>query len=144
MRRLAALVLLLLAVPGTASAAPPTNDNRADAAAIPSFPSSIAGTTAEATVERLDPQVSRCGRVEATSWYRIDTAPDGLIAVTVKGAAGVAPVVRVYRRGPSAIQEADCGSAGPGRERLRVDRGGSRFQLPHPRRPPAWNGGRSV
>ena len=114
MRRLAALVLLLLAVPGTASAAPPTNDNRADAAAIPSFPSSIAGTTAEATVERLDPQVSRCGRVEATSWYRIDTAPDGLIAVTVKGAAGVAPVVRVYRRSPSAIQEADCGSAGPG------------------------------
>ena len=114
MRRLAALVLLLLAVPGTASAAPPTNDNRADAAAIPSFPSSIAGTTAEATVERLDPQVSRCGQVEATSWYRIDTAPDGLIALTVKGAAGVAPVVRVYRRSPSAIQEADCGSAGPG------------------------------
>jgi hypothetical protein len=26
----------------------------------------------------------------------------------------VAPVVRVYRRGPSAIGEIDCGSAGPG------------------------------
>jgi hypothetical protein len=114
MRILAALAFLLLAVPGTASAAPPANDNRADAAAIPSFPASIAGTTVEATVERLDPQVSRCGRVEATSWYRVDIAPDGLIAITVKGAAGVAPVVRVYRRGASAIQEADCGSAGPG------------------------------
>ncbi len=114
MRIPAALAFLLLAVPGTAVAAPPPNDNRADAAPIPSFPSVIPGTTAEATVERLDPQVSRCGRVEATSWYRVDTAPDGLIAVTVKGAAGVAPVVRVYRRGSSAIQEADCGSAGPG------------------------------
>jgi hypothetical protein len=114
MRIPAALAFLLLAVPGTAVAAPPPNDNRADAAPIPSFPSAIPGTTAEATVERLDPQVSRCGRVEATSWYRVDTAPDGLIAVTVKGAAGVAPVVRVYRRGSSAIQEADCGSAGPG------------------------------
>ena len=114
MRILAALAFLLVAVPGTAVAAPPPNDNRADAAPIPSFPSAIAGTTAEATVERLDPQVSRCGRVEATSWYRVDTAPDGLIAITVKGAAGVAPVVRVYRRGASAIQEADCGSAGPG------------------------------
>ena len=114
MRILAVIVFLLLAVPGTALAAPPANDNRADAAAIPSFPASIAGTTAEATVERLDPQVSRCGRVEATTWYRVDIAPDGLIAITVKGAAGVAPVVRVYRRGASAIQEADCGSAGPG------------------------------
>ena len=65
-------------------------------------------------MERLDPQVSRCGRVESTTWYRIDTAPDGLIAVTVKGAAGVAPVLRVYRRGSSAIEEVDCGSAGPG------------------------------
>jgi hypothetical protein len=114
MRILTALAFLLLAVPGTALAAPPANDNRADASAIPSFPASIAGTTVEATVERLDPQVSRCGRVEATTWYRVDIAPDGLIAITVKGAAGVAPVVRVYRRGASAIQEADCGSAGPG------------------------------
>ena len=112
--RIIPLVLLLLLVPGTALAAPPPNDNRADAAAIPSFPYTVAGTTAEATVERLDPQVSRCGRVESTSWYRVDTAPDGLIAITVKGAAGVAPVIRVYRRGPSAIEEIDCGSAGPG------------------------------
>ena len=55
-------------------------------------------------MERLDPQVSRCGRIESTVWYRIDTAPDGLIGVTVKAAAGVAPVLRIYRRGGSAIQ----------------------------------------
>ena len=105
---------LLLAVPGTALAAPPANDNRAAAEAIPAFPHTLAATTAEATVERLDPQVSRCGRIESTLWYRIDTAPDGLIALTVKGAAGVAPVLRIYRRTASAIQEVDCASAGPG------------------------------
>ncbi|MDQ3067306.1 MAG: hypothetical protein M3R12_09190, partial [Actinomycetota bacterium] len=114
MRKLTLLVLLLLALPGTALAAPPANDNRADAEAIPAFPHTLAATTAEATVERLDPQVSRCGRVESTVWYRIDTAPDGVIALTVKGAAGIAPVLRIYRRGSSAIQEIDCASAGPG------------------------------
>ena len=114
MRILMLLTLMLLAVPGTALAAPPANDNRAAAEAIPAFPHTVAATTAEATVERLDPQVSRCGRIESTLWYRIDTAPDGLIALTVKGAAGVAPVLRIYRRTASAIQEVDCASAGPG------------------------------
>jgi hypothetical protein len=114
MSRLAALIVATLALPGTALAAPPANDNRVDAEAILTFPQTIAGSTVEATVERLDPQVSRCGRVEGTVWYRIDTAPDGLISVTVAGGQGVAPVVRVYRRGGSAIQQLDCASAGPG------------------------------
>lgn len=114
MRKLILLTLLVLTVPGTALAAPPANDNRAAAEAIPAFPNTLAATTAEATVERLDPQVSRCGRVESTLWYRIDTAPDGLIALTVKGAEGIAPVLRIYRRTASAIQEIDCASAGPG------------------------------
>ncbi len=114
MRRFAVLALFVLAVPGTALAAPPSNDNRAEAASIPVFPHTLTATTAEATVERLDPQVSRCGRVEATVWYRIDTAPDGLIGITVKGTAGVAPVLRIYRRAASTIQELDCASAAPG------------------------------
>ncbi len=114
MRKLVLLTLMLLTVPATALAAPPANDNRAAAEAIPAFPHTVAATTAEATVERLDPQVSRCGRVESTLWYRVDTAPDGLIALTVKGAAGVAPVLRIYRRTASAIEEVDCASAGPG------------------------------
>ena len=114
MSKLATLTFLLLVLPGTALAAPPPNDNRADAAVIPTFPHVAAATTVEATVERLDPQVSECGRAESTVWYRIDAAPDGRIAVTVKGAAGVAPVVRVYRRARSSIQEIDCGSGGAG------------------------------
>jgi hypothetical protein len=117
MRTLTLLAFLILALPGTALAAPPANDNRADAEAIPAFPRTLTATTAEATVERFDPQVSRCGRIESTLWYRIDTAPDGLIALTVKRAAGVAPVLRIYRRAGSTIQEVDCASAGPGGSR---------------------------
>ncbi|HEX2293597.1 MAG TPA: hypothetical protein VHH55_09795, partial [Gaiellaceae bacterium] len=60
------LVLAALVVAAPAAAAPPSNDNRADSVLLPDFPSSVHGTTAEATVERLDPQVSRCGRIEGT------------------------------------------------------------------------------
>lgn len=113
MRRLGLLLLALLAVPGTALAAPPANDNRADATPLEAFPATIPGSTLEATVERLDPQLSQCGRIEATVWYRIDQAPDGRIVVSAQG-AGYAPVIRVYRRLPSSISELDCGSAPAG------------------------------
>jgi hypothetical protein len=109
---LTALVALVLAAP--ALAAPPPNDNRADAQPLPTFPSTARGTTVDATLERLDPQVSRCGRVDATVWYRIDAAPDGTIVATVQAAGQLAPVVRIYRRNRSSIQEVSCGSAPPG------------------------------
>jgi hypothetical protein len=103
-----------LAVGRAAEAAPPPNDNRADAVAMDAFPFDVHGTLVEGTVERLDPQVSECGTVSATVWYRIDTAPDGTISLAVKAAAGTAPVVRVYARGGSAIREVTCGSAAAG------------------------------
>src|SRR6266487_3473642 len=64
-----ALVALTIAAP--ALAAPPPNDNRADAQLLPTFPAVTHGTTVDATVERLDPQVSKCGRVDATAGYLI-------------------------------------------------------------------------
>src|SRR5919108_4645933 len=106
---LSALILVARAL-----AAPPPNDNRADAQLLPTFPSATHGTTAEATLERLDPQVSKCGRIDATVWYRIDAAPDGTIVATVQAAAQLAPVVRIYRRNPSNIAEVACGSAAAG------------------------------
>jgi hypothetical protein len=102
-----------LTVPGGARAPPPPNDDRTSAAPIPTFPATIAGTVVGATVERLDPQVSQCGRIEATVWYRIDQAPDGTIVLGVRG-AGLAPVVRVYRLARGAISELDCASARSG------------------------------
>jgi hypothetical protein len=109
---LTAFIALFLAAP--AFAAPPLNDNRASALLLTTFPAAAHGTTAEATLERLDPQVSKCGRVDATVWYRIDAAPDGTIAATVQAAGQLAPVVRIYRRNPSSIAEVACGSAKAG------------------------------
>src|SRR5437868_2352814 len=109
---LTALVALALAAP--VLAAPPPNDNRADAQLLPSFPASTHGTTVDATVERLDPQVSKCGRIEATVWYRIEAAPDGTIVATVQAAGPLAPVVRIYRRNPSNISEVSCGTGQAG------------------------------
>ena len=109
---LTALVALAFAAP--ALAAPPPNDNRADAQLLPSFPASTHGTTVDATVERLDPQVSKCGRIEATVWYRIEAAPDGTIVATVQASGPLAPVVRIYRRNPSNIAEVSCGTAAAG------------------------------
>jgi hypothetical protein len=109
---IAALAALALAAP--ASAAPPANDSRAAAELLPNFPSLVRGTTAEATLERLDPQVSRCGRIDATVWYRIDAAPDGTIVATVQAGGQLAPVVRIYRRNRSNIQETSCGTAKAG------------------------------
>src|SRR5262245_7456932 len=109
---LTALVALALAAP--AAAAAPPNDNRADAQTLPTFPATAHGTTTEATTERLDPQVSKCGRVEATVWYRIDAAPDGTIVASIQAAGQFAPVVRLYRRGQSSIQEVSCGTAKAG------------------------------
>jgi hypothetical protein len=100
-------------LPAVALADPPANDNRAAAAVIPTFPAAIDGTTVEATVERLDPQVSKCGRVESTVWYRIEQAPDGTVVLRVRG-AGFAPVLRVYNLTKNALDELTCSSAKAG------------------------------
>ena len=107
-----AAIAAAFAVPA-ATAAPPSNDDRAAAAPVPTFPATIPGTLSEATVERLDPQVSQCGQIDATVWYRIDQAPDGAIVLGVQG-AGLAPVVRVYRVAGSSLKETDCAAAAPG------------------------------
>ena len=108
------ITLVALVIAPAAAAAPPPNDNRADSFLLPDFPANVHGTTAEATVERLDPQVSRCGRIESTVWYRVEAAPDGTIVATAQAAAGFTPVVRIYRRGSSSIQELDCATANAG------------------------------
>jgi hypothetical protein len=112
---LAALFALpALTIPAPARATPPPNDNRAAAQLLPTFPAVAHGTTVDATGERLDPQVSKCGRVEATVWYRIDSAPDGTIVTSVQASGPLAPVVHIYRRNPSNSSEVACGTANAG------------------------------
>ena len=104
----------------------------------------VHGTTAEATVERLDPQVSRCGRIESTVWYRVEAAPDGTIVATAQAAAGFTPVVRIYRRGSSSIQELDCATSNAGGKAVvsvQAVRGAGYLD---PRRPPAGDDRRRI
>lgn len=110
----AAAFFLAMFVTTVARAEPPGNDNRAAAQELGSFPADVQATLAGATVERLDPQVSNCGSVASTLWYRINAAPDGTVSITVTAAAGVAPVVRVYSSDRSAIEERSCGAAAAG------------------------------
>ncbi len=113
----AVLVGVCLGVPAAALAEPPPNDNRTAAELIPAFPATITGTTVGATVERLDPQVSDCGRVEGTVWYRIPSAPDGTIVLGVQGAT-LAPVLRVYTLRTNSIDELVCSSGKKGQQAL--------------------------
>ena len=113
-RWVAAALAVALLLPAVALATPPTNDDRVNAEMIPAFPATVQGTTVEATVERLDPQVSECGRIEGTVWYRITQAPDGTVGISV-GGAGFVPVVRVYNARTSGIDEIACSSAAAGR-----------------------------
>lgn len=114
-KRLALITVgLALVLPAAAAqAAPPPNDDRATAAVIPTFPATIAGTTVDATVERLDPQVSQCGAIESTVWYQVVQSPDGTIAVGAQG-SGFSPVVRAYKVTKNGISEIDCASAAAG------------------------------
>jgi hypothetical protein len=108
-----ALAFALLAPDMARSAAPPVNDNRNSAILIKDIPSAIRGTTLGATVERLDPQVSPCGRIEGSVWYRLRQAPDGTLGFSVQG-AGLSPVVRVYHPTKQELEDVDCSAAGQG------------------------------
>ena len=107
------LVAVAALVPAAALAEPPANDNRAAAEVIPDFPATVQGTTVGATVERLDPQVSKCGRVEGSVWYRIEQAPDGTVALRLQ-APRLAPVLRVYNLTKNALAELGCASGKAG------------------------------
>ena len=109
-------VAFALALPvAAARAAPPPNDDRASAAVIPTFPATVAGTTVDATVERLDPQVSQCGAIASTVWYQIVQSPDGTIAIGAQG-AGFSPAVRAYKVTKNGISEVDCATASAGQQ----------------------------
>jgi hypothetical protein len=80
-----ACVLLL---PGIAVAAAPPNDDFANAVELSSNTVSISGTTAEATTESGEPNIS--GAVPSRSvWYRWKPARSGLVRLGCEGGAAV-------------------------------------------------------
>ncbi len=98
--RLTSLVVLALALlaatAGTATAAGPPNDNRANATRLAGVPVRVSGTTVGATEEPRDPRPP-CGRVKATVWYRLSVAASGQVVLRFTAGGDLDAIVSVYR-----------------------------------------------
>jgi hypothetical protein len=112
-RALAAISFLLavLILPATAAparlAAPPANDNRANATVVNGLPATLYGTTVGATDDPKDPY-SYCGRADDTVWYRISGTEPGRIVVRIAAFGELDAVVSVYRVVRSRLNPAGC------------------------------------
>ncbi len=105
-------VLIAAAAAGIAAipalAAPPNNDDRANARPV-SVPATVNGTTRESTLESNDPG-GGCGSVEGTVWYSLDPATTGRVAIELAARGDLEAVIEVYRRDRSQLDRLDCDS----------------------------------
>lgn len=82
------LVCLLLAIPGVAHAAPPANDDFANAVAVTEpLPFTATQDTSEATTEASEPTVKQygCGFIAATVWYSYTPSADTVVSADTIG-----------------------------------------------------------
>jgi hypothetical protein len=77
-----------------AQAAPPPNDNRADAQDV-TIPATVDGTTVDSTREEEDP-VSECGQDEGSVWYRVQPKK-GRVILQLAANGSLDAIVDVYR-----------------------------------------------
>jgi hypothetical protein len=106
-RRLTLCVLVLvLAVPAAALAAPPPNDARADATTIAALPSTQNATTAEATTEAAEPR-SPCFCNEGSVWYRYVAASDGRLVLTLTAAGDLDATLDAFLQQRSQLTRQD-------------------------------------
>ena len=89
-----------------ALAAPPKNDDRADARAV-TVPSTANGTTRDSTIEDNDPG-SPCGSTEGTVWYSFDPATSRRVALELAARGDLEAVIDVFRRDRSRLESVDC------------------------------------
>lgn len=107
-RMLVAVSLALAALPvALALAAPPANDNRADAQDV-ALPSNTSGTTAESTREEAE-QTSFCGQDDGSVWYRVTPKQKGRVIVALSANGDLDAVVDVYRAQRSQLFQVTCG-----------------------------------
>lgn len=105
MGALAVVVALPAAV---AFAAPPDNDDRADATTINRLPASVRGTTEEATRESTDP-FSSCGGGDSGSvWYRINSNEEQTFVLNLQADGDLDVVVDAYRVQRSRLTPVGC------------------------------------
>jgi hypothetical protein len=105
-RLLLAALILAAILPASALAAPPPNDDRADATAIAALPSTQSGTTAEATREPVESR-SPCFCDGGSVWYRYVAATDGRLILTLTAAGDLDATLDAYLQQRSQLSRED-------------------------------------
>jgi hypothetical protein len=108
-RRFAGLVTSLLAAavvaPAAAEAAAPSNDQRAEAAAL-NLPATVSGTVVGATVESDEP--ASCDSLGDSVWYRFTAPAGGRVVLLLDAAGDLDAVLDIFRRSRSNLVPAGC------------------------------------
>ena len=78
------LLLLMVLSPGTVLAAPPANDNFADATVLTGLPASAGGTNTEATIQTSEPDETG-GEGGTSVWWRWTAPASGWVEINTTG-----------------------------------------------------------
>lgn len=106
MRRVPLVLLLLpLAVPAVASAAPPANDVRTRPQAVVS-PVSVSGTTRESTLDPDEP--AGCQALKGSVYYELQAPADARMAVRLAARGDLDATVDVFQRTRSQLTAVGC------------------------------------
>lgn len=111
MGRTRVLVVLLVCLAGlvlaaVALAAPPSNDDRVNAAPL-DLPASVRGTTVDATIEESEPPGS-CDSIRNSVWYSVPAGAERRVAVRLAAAGDLDAVVEVFKRVRSQLELTGC------------------------------------
>jgi hypothetical protein len=106
-----ALVLAALALPGTSLAAPPSNDNFADATVVPGLPFSDTVNIVEATTEPGEP--SQSWGQSRTVWWSFTPSADTLVRVRPRGCCAFLFVFRADAPGFTGLARLDSSGSNP-------------------------------
>jgi len=120
---LSALVVVgaALVTAPAAWAAPPSNDNRADAALVDP-PESLTGTLVEATLEPSQDS-SNCGDTDGSVWYHFTAPPRGAVVIQLDAAGEMDATVDLFKQVRSKLTWVDCG-ASDSQGKATIDRDG--------------------
>lgn len=106
LKRAFVLVTVVLALAVPAFAAAPSNDDRGDARAV-SVPSTLTGTTRDATAQRNDPG-SGCADTEGSVWYSLDPSSSQRVSIELSAGGDLEAAIDVFRRDRSELDDLDC------------------------------------
>src|SRR3954464_6859459 len=100
-------LLALALVPAPAVAAPPANDNRAAAQSLDPLPTTVQGTTEDATPEDSE-FGSECTDTGPSVWYSATAAQDGRIGLRAAAGGDLDYSVDVFKRVRSQLTTIGC------------------------------------